>query len=212
MKKTHAIFIALLTLGLLTACGHSTQNTNETTDTTSTEGTIEPPLEEVIFSLIAAIPDHGIHDSPEYAFTAEYYSLLIEAWAIPNDCPGEIGSNEWLFYFTSGNGDGWDHVENVTTTMDGNQAIVNYDCVYSYPNTPNDHHKMILEFKDHEWIIADYDNTKSELLKYIREQRAYFRSAKWPAHLQSLDYLSDEQKQNAQQDVDNYFKQYPNER
>lgn len=212
MKYTSILFLALLSFAVLSSCSQQNPSTSQAVDSSISADSIQTPSNEVIFSLISAIPDHGIHDSPQKAFTPEYYSLLIEAWAIPNDCPGEIGSNEWLFYFTSGNGDGWDHVENITTSLKGSQAIVKYDCVYSYPNTPNDHHQMILQFNDNHWIIADYDNTKAELLKYIRQQRDYFRSSKWQSHLQSLDYLSDQQKQEAQQDVDNYFQQYPNDR
>lgn len=212
MNKILSALLLFTTMMLAISCCKSNQhnasiaNANQSEDTTKSSDSkvdIEAPSEKVILNLISCIPDHGISDSPKWAFTTEYYDLLTEAWDIPDDAPpGMIGSNEWLFYFISGNSGETPHFKNITTTMKDSTAIIDFDAL--------EHHQMKLQFRDGKWIISDFDNTKSELRKYIREQRAYFRS-QWKKDLQGFD-LSAEEKAQAQKEVDRYFRLYPDKK
>lgn len=164
--------------------------------------------EQEAMSLIRCVPDH--HNwGPEESFTEEYYSLLVEAWAVPNDDPcGDIGSGEFLSYFMSGNGDVYDRIEIKSIKSDGNRATVNFDCVW--PNSRHNH-SLNLVYSG-KWIIEDFDGTKQEMLEYIRTSRDYFRSDRWPRSLDEVSEYCSDQRERLEKDVSDYFLKYPEDR
>lgn len=164
--------------------------------------------EQEAMSLIKCVPDH-YNWGPTESFTEEYYSLLVEAWAVPNDDPcGDIGSGEFLSYFMSGNGDVYDRIEIKSIKSDGNRATVNFDC--AWPNSRHNH-SLNLVYSG-KWIIEDFDGTKQEMLEYIRASREYFRSDKWPRSLDEVSEYCSDQREILEKDVSDYFLKYPEDR
>jgi len=162
------------------------------------------PTYDQVQDLIAAIPDHQIKEGTEHCFTEEYYSLLEHAWAIPSDAIGEIGSDEWLYYFISGNGDSDDsrspRILDISATNTG--AKVDFEYLEM-------EHNMYLIFENDKWVIADYDNTLGQLKEYIAKQREYFKSANWQEYLDNTrKEYSAEAADMAEKEVKAYFQKY----
>lgn len=209
MKK---MFVPLLCLILLSSCSQTKKEQNVNVDSATVSVEIPVPTNEEILRLIKYIPDHGIRENSEKFFTPEYYSLLVEAWDIPSDYPEGIGSEEWLYYFISGNGESYDHIDHITTTVKEGSVFVSFQCVWGWEKDNGMKHQMTLIHNGHHWVIADYDNTKKKLLQYIREQRSYFRSANWKKYLQDSDNMSIREKEEVQSMVDWYFSRHPKDR
>lgn len=164
----------------------------------------EIPTADEVQTLITAVPDHGIKEGSNVFFTPEYYTLLEQAWAIPSDAIGEIGSDDWLYYFITGN-DMPDNVQPPTITNISSTAA-GAEVMFSYLDMD---HKMDLVLDKGRWLISDYDDTMERLREYIKKQREYFRSDEWK---QYLDYIrkefNAEDADNAEKKVEEYFRRY----
>lgn len=160
--------------------------------------------------LVACIPNHALDTSVSGVYTQEYYSLLAEAWAIPTDNPGGIGSEERLYYFMSGNGEDYKDVEVQSKQVNGNKVQVKFNCIYNDKSLQE--HTLELLYVNNCWLIANLDSTQSMLYDYITNMRAYFRSPQWVAALADNEYLSNEEKEAAKNAVEQYFKLYPADR
>ncbi len=121
--------------------------------------------------LVQFIPDHQKpQPSAQQAFTPEYWNLLNQAWQIPMP-EGEIGNEEFLFYFIEGNGDcgptsGKHQVNAVETKITSDTSA--YEVFeYVHPNGNKDRHKMMLVKQQGKWIIDDFDSTKQQLKEYV---------------------------------------------
>lgn len=140
-----------------------------------------PPTQEEIIHLIAAIPDHQFFEKTKDCYTDEYYRALKKAWAVPSDGLGEIGSDEWLYYFITGNDDCNDfRIDNISTVSHGRHATVQF--VSTSCQTPSTH-TMELIYHKKAWVIADYDTTLAALKNYVVEQTKYFRQPQWQQKL-----------------------------
>lgn len=195
----------LLSLLLFSACTiHVGPNTHE------------QPNADRIQQLIANIPEHGLDNANRDEFTPEYYGLLSHAWAIPSDGVGDIGSDEWLYYFVSGNGEpasktvlGEIHYQNDTVVADFNMLFpldeTTCDTVFHY---------LTLTHNGEKWVISDFDDTKYQLKQYIQTQRKHLKSPEWNEY---LDYVAENYPNGKEdvairrQQVEAYFQQYPNE-
>lgn len=167
-----------------------------------------PPTQQEVLHLISAIPDHQLFPHTDNSFSRDYYSLLKEAWAIPSDGIGSIGSDEWLYYFISGNGDCDDfRIENINIVSQSHKAVVTFESFSC--DTPSTH-TMLLERQNHLWVIADYDSTFAMLKDYVNTQRKYFRSDEWQTYLdQALaDPAFADLARTRQQEVEDYFNLY----
>jgi len=207
MRKIYTILLAVLVvLGAGSCNGKGAETTNNTNDRSSkaNDGLSAQRIEE----LIEYIPDHEIIDGSEKAFSPEYYSLLQEAWQVPSDGIGEIGSDEWLYYFISGNG-GRDEnrtIKIVSTIVVRDSAEVTFDMKQFGENVQ---HQMILQRMEDLWVIADYDGTKAKLQEYIETQSNYFQSKEWQNYLHPILAANDEFSQEArerQQEVEKWLK------
>lgn len=163
-------------------------------------------------TFIEYIPDHKLEDSPRWTYTKEYYNLLAEAWAIPSDNPGGIGSEEWLFYFLTGNGGLECNAQINNIRQDGDEAVIDFICSGEQTDAAPKVHQLYLHFDGNIWLIADFDNTKEQLRQYIQKQRAYFHSAQWNKDLKEMRHLSEKEKKAALDAVELYFAKYPRER
>lgn len=158
--------------------------------------------------LISCIPDHGM--GPRHAFTEQYYSLLEESWAVPSDCPWGIGSEEWLLYFISGNGDLYDSVSVRSISQSADVATVRFDCIWNCCGTES--HTLNLCYSDSCWVIENYDGTLEDMYDYISSRRAYFRSQEWDDYLENDEYIDAGMRAKAKRDVKDYFSRYPDDR
>lgn len=73
---------------------------------------------------------------------------------------------------------------------------------------------MILKHENEGWKIADFDDTRLALIKYIKQQREYFRSEEWPANIKealSQGWLEQSAADEFQKEVDDYFSEYPDD-
>ena len=151
MKKLTLV----VTLGLLAFCACRQPSVTFTDD----------DIAEAAKQLIDYVPDHDFNPACSTAFTLEYFALLSEAWAKPSDAEeGMIGSEEWLYYFISGNGD-CDFPENektVTAVERPTDTTAVVDINYF-----NRDHRMQLVLRGGQWLIADFDSTKTALQTYI---------------------------------------------
>ena len=144
-----------------------------------------------ISRLILAIPDHYAPDTAAWAFTDEYHSLLREAWTMPSDGLGDMGSEESLFYFVNTNGEIRNQfvVESVDVANDS--AVVTFGRFFSYEVIEMDNlYDSVSYHLVHEpdgWKIADYiadfGSTRKHLRNYILQQRRFFRSDEWQKRL-----------------------------
>lgn len=165
--------------------------------------------ETEIEKLIACIPDHTLEQSPAEAFTKTYYSLLTEAWDIPSDNPGGIGSDEWLHYFLTGNGGGSCAPRILDFHQNGQYARVVFVCDSISLEPVSNEHTVDFQFDGTRWVIADFDGTAEKLYSYIQSMRTYFRSKEWKKDLKKMDSLTRKERKMAQQRVAEYFAKYP---
>lgn len=174
----------------------------------------ESPDAKRVEQLIQSIPDHGMSNATRNEFTPEYYDLLTQAWAIPSDAVEGIGSEEWLYYFVSGNGESSIKtiVGEITNSYD--TVTANFDLLFAIGEDECDTvpHTLTLLHNGEKWVIYDVDDTKFQLENYIKEQRAHLRSQEWLDYLQyeraefeGADSLVEEKKK----EVERYFIQYP---
>lgn len=62
------------------------------------------------------------------------------------------------------------------------------------------------------WLIADVDSTKAELVKYIDAKRCYLSSDEWRQYEDEMIAANNDFSplaKDRQQEVKNYFRQYP---
>lgn len=205
MKRTLFFLMALF---MFTAYGNNpkTQDPEQTNEPSST--TLPDPTSLEIRALVECIPDHGFDASPAWAFTDDYYALLKEAWAVPSDGLGEMGSDEWLFHFLTGQDtdETWGFQDVVSVNTTGGTSYV----IFNYKNFEVKQHRMILKHENEGWKIADFDDTRLALIKYIKQQREYFRSEEWQEAL-SQGWLEQSAADEFQKEVDDYFSEYPDD-
>lgn len=210
MKKIVFLVLAsFIALGLISCAGKGGSNTDESLPFENVGN--EPPTQERVAQLIEFLPDHEIISESDSAFAPEYYDLLQQAWAVPSDGIGEIGSDEWLYTLVSGNG-GRDpnrtvNIEDINAQGDGAEAIF---MLTNYGESRE--HKLSLIRLDGQWVIADFDGTKIKLKEYIQRQRQYFQSPEWQNYLAPILAPDDEFSQQARErikEVNRWLKQQP---
>jgi len=174
----------------------------------------EVPDDARIQQLIDNIPDHGIENASRDEFEPEYYDLLYHAWAIPEDAVGELGSNEWLYYFVTGNDDMPKETVLGEVSESNDTVVANFNIVFDTGGEVKDSmfHYLTLTHNGEKWVISDFDDTKYQLQKYIREQRLHFKSQEWQDYLSYLlrEYPDCSDEVDAKKhEIDQYFRQYP---
>lgn len=148
------------------------------------------------------------------AFSNEYRYLYTQALEIPSDNPQGIGSEDWLYGFLM--------VEDISMFPNEPKTIQYVDII----NEKNvkvklqyfGNHEMTLLLQNDKWILDDFDGTKIKLVKYIEEQREYFKSPEWENYLQNWltegdSRYSEEELRvkiaKCRKEVEDYFKKYP---
>ena len=167
-------------------------------------------LQGRVAELVPYIPDHGMDNCRMVAFEPSFYRLLVHAFEIPEGGIGEIGAEDWLYYFITGQDyDGYEDakVEVIDYTFIGKKTA------YVTVNYIKRNHNIVLHFNGFDWVISDFDNVKTRLEQYIVEMREYFRSSEWDAYVANIMNGDDEDwKASARrkmEEVEDYFRRYP---
>lgn len=183
--------VSLMAIGtlLLSSCNNNSANNPATDDADSiavedslASATAEAqPLPELtderLQELVAAIPEHTALNNPESTLTKEYYDAYISSLAVPGGGLGDIGSDEWLFYFVCGNDPCPTHTgELLSSEVKGDTMYVKFNIIHSFEGRQKEPHDFKLVSQNDKLVIADYDGTLAKMKEYILEQRDYLRS------------------------------------
>lgn len=192
-------FLSLLSLTTLTlySCSIASyreekENKSLKIDTISLERMVE-------IQIFPIIPDHGINnlDSLKRYATPELSNALIEAYDTPTKSPGDIGDEDFLWYFISGNGD----IQN-SDKPKANLISLYGDTLLMGVNFNTWDHILKLIKVNNQWILDDFDNMKQEIVSYNSDAREFFTSGEY----RKLEYTPDEW----QNKVKMYFEKYLN--
>lgn len=137
------------------------------------------------------IPDHVLEPEAENAMTPEFFRALSEAFEAPVADYGEIGDNEWLWYFVTGNG-GSEPVYGVKsvslTGKDTARAVItvrqNWEGTVD-PEEEAKEYEVLLKRMDGRWLLDDFDGKKAECAAYVREMRKKYASGEIVKYLES---------------------------
>lgn len=152
-------------------------------------------LSERALELCQYIPDHVLKPEAEDYMTPEFYRALSEAFDAPVTDYGEIGDNEWLWYFVTGNG-GSEPVYSVKsvnhTAKDKAQATIIVRQSWEgtvYPEETPKEYEIDLKKVDGKWLLHDFDGKKAECNQYVHQMRGKYKSGELLRYLESEDYF-----------------------
>lgn len=129
--------------------------------------------------ILPIIPDHGIDNLQKFRkfTTPELASLLEEAYDLPTMSPEEIGDEEFLYYFVTGN-DGAEGSGNARSTLKSLTSIPEYRAVVSSNYYGQDHTLMLVKVGNI-WKLDDFDGQKSKVRDYVKKAREFFKSGQY---------------------------------
>lgn len=144
-----------------------------------------------VLELCRYIPDHVLKPEAKEAMTPEFFRALSEAFDAPVADYMEIGDNEWLWYFVTGNG-GSEPVYGVKsvslTSKDSARAVITVRQSWEGVIDPKENPKeyvVMLKRANGRWLLDDFDGKKAECLAYVRDVREKYASGKYVKYLKS---------------------------
>ena len=173
-------------------------------------------LSERALELCQYVPDHVLKPEAKDHMTPEFFRSLSEAFDAPVVDYGEIGDNEWLWYFVTGNDAATpeftvksislvDETHAVATIAVQNRSDVTqelFDDVAEYP--------VEMVRVDGQWLLDDFDGKKAECVDYVKEMRAKYESGELLKYMESEDYLL-EYVPDFKRRVDDFYEKYGKE-
>lgn len=175
--------------GMISGCGKKAADESqeveavaETAEVIQTT-TIEPLTNDVVLRLFAGMPDHYYNEGTAKATTPEFYKLIVLGFDAPSDAPGGIGSEEWLWYWVTGQEEDLDATIKVVKITQSENAPTQASAIVSrtdYGDTkkfemqlvampdPDDENQLV-------WRVEDFDGNKAKLIKYIDDQYELFK-------------------------------------
>lgn len=151
----------------------------------------EEDLAYRVLELCRYIPDHVLKPEAKEAMTPEFFRALSEAFDAPVADYMEIGDNEWLWYFVTGNG-GSEPVYGVKsvslTSKDSARAVITVRQSWEGVIDPKENPKeyvVMLKRTNGRWLLDDFDGKKAECLAYVRDVREKYASGKYVKYLKS---------------------------
>ena len=170
-------------------------------------------LSERALELCQYVPDHVLKPEAKDYMTPEFFRSLSEAFDAPVVDYGEIGDNEWLWYFVTGNDAATpeftvkslslvDETHAVATIAVQNRSDVTqelFDDVAEYP--------VEMVRVDGQWLLDDFDGKKAECVEYVKEMRAKYESGELLKYMESEDYLL-EYVPDFKRRVDEFYEKY----
>ena len=173
-------------------------------------------LSERALELCQYVPDHVLKPEAKDYMTPEFFRSLSEAFDAPVVDYGEIGDNESLWYFVTGNDAATpeftvkslslvDETHAVATIAVQNRSDVTqelFDDVAEYP--------VEMVRVDGQWLLDDFDGKKAECVDYVKEMRAKYESGELLKYMESEDYLL-EYVPDFKRRVDDFYEKYGKE-
>jgi hypothetical protein len=154
-------------------------------------------LSERTLELCRFIPDHVLKPEAKDAMTPEFFQALSEAFDAPVADYMEIGDNEWLWYFVTGN-DGSEPVYGVKsvskTAKNKAQALITVlqkADDREEPDAEAKEYEVQLKFVDGQWLLDDFDGKKAECHSYVRQVREKYASGEYVKYLESAEDLKE---------------------
>lgn len=182
------ILLLASVLGVFTSCGKkATEETQEViaevdTVEVSKPVTIEPLTNDVVLRLFDAMPDGDYDNKTAKATTEDFYKLIVLAYDAPTDAPGGIGSEEWLYYWVTGQESDPDAKIKVIKITQSETDPNHASAVVSRTNygDTQKYEMDLVAIADPDvenqpaWRVSDFNGNKAELIKYLNNQYALF--------------------------------------
>lgn len=154
-------------------------------------------LTDRTLELCQYIPDHVLKPEAKEAMTPGFFRALSEAFNAPVADYGEIGDNEWLWYFVTGNG-GSEPVYSVKsvsqTDKDSARAIITVRQKWedgSFAEEYTKEYEVLLKRVDGQWLLDDFDGKKAACQAYVRQVREKYASGEYVKYLESAEDLKE---------------------
>lgn len=217
--------ISICVSGLLSCkCGQSKQPgisdiadcplTKSQTATTSPENALFECVKQAFYK----IPDHAkVNEDAKPFMVKELYEALSAAWDVPCWCDGEIGEEEFLYYFVTGNGGSTvgEVVYLEVVSVQDRKQIIELKYTELWDGKPDDELKtisLVMVEDNGKWLLDDFGNgTKEQCLSYIRKQVGDFISGRIIQYMrdnQQADWYTDEHIANVQKAFKKYIDEY----
>lgn len=160
------------------------------------------------------IPDHAkVSEEAKTYMTKELYEALSAAWDVPCWLDGEMGDEEFLFYFVTGNGGSTvgEAVYVGVRSVQGGRYNLELKYTQMWDDKPDDMLttiSLVMAKENGEWRLDDFGNgIKEQCKSYIRKQVGDFISGRITQYMkdnQQKDWYTDEHIAN----VSNAFEEY----
>lgn len=154
-------------------------------------------LTDRTLELCQYIPDHVLKPEAKEAMTPDFFRALSEAFNAPVADYGEIGDNEWLWFFVTGNG-GSEPVYSVKsvsqTDKDSAHAIITVRQKWedgSFAEEDAKEYEVLLKRVDGQWLLDDFDGKKAACQAYVRQVREKYASGEYVKYLESAEDLKE---------------------
>ena len=164
------------------------------------------------------IPDHAkVGEDAKQFMTRDLYDAIAAAWDVPCWCDGEIGEEEFLGYFVTGNGGstvGEAVCVEVVSVQNGKQNIkLKYTELWD--GKPDDMLKTIslqMVNEGGRWLLDDFGaGIKEQCKQYIRKEVGDFLSGKTTRYMRANQYdnwYTDEHIAKVEQAFKGYISKY----
>ena len=127
--------------------------------------------------------------------TPDFFRALSEAFNAPVADYGEIGDNEWLWYFVTGNGGSEPvySVKSVTQTARNSARAIVAVLQRWEDGTETDAKEceVLLKRIDGQWLLDDFDGKKAACQAYVRQVREKYASGEYVKYLESAEDLKE---------------------
>lgn len=170
-------------------------------------------LTDRTLELCQYIPDHVLKPEAKEAMTPDFFRALSEAFNAPVADYVEIGDNEWLWYFVTGNG-GSEPVYSVKsvsqTDKDSARAIITVRQKWedgSFAEEYTKEYEVLLKRVDGQWLLDDFDGKKAACQAYVRQVREKYASGEYVKYLESAEDLK-EYVPDFQERVKDFYEKY----
>ena len=148
-----------------------------------------------VLELCQYIPDHSLKPEAKDYLTPEFFRVLSEAFDAPVVDYGEIGDNEWLWYFVTGNDAATpeftvkslsivDPTHAVATIAVQNRSDITQELFGEIAEYPIE----MVRVGD-QWLLDDFDGKKAACVDFIKKMRAKYKSGELLEYMESEDYF-----------------------
>ena len=152
-------------------------------------------LSERVLELCQYIPDHSLKPEAKDYLTPEFFRALSEAFDAPVVDYGEIGDNEWLWYFVTGSDAATpEFTVKSLSIVDTTHAVATI-AVQNRSDITRELFGEIAEYPIEmvrvggQWLLDDFDGKKADCRDYIKMMRGKYKSGELLKYMESEDYF-----------------------